>query len=230
MLGTAIWSAVVGAGFGLALAVPPGPMNAIIADETIRRGVLAGIGAGVGAMAADVVFFLLATVGFGQVILDRPSLRVALILAGGLLMIGFGVSSLRALLEGIEGFRETGTSGRGFVKTFLLGLTNPYQLAFWLTVGIGLLRPERLDIGYFFPGIVTDLVGPVTVETGRPALFLGFFAGIFVWIVSFPLALRIAGDRIDRLAPAVTVGSALILIGIGGWFLFDGISTLSTLN
>ncbi|MFC6730652.1 LysE family translocator, partial [Natronoarchaeum mannanilyticum] len=41
-------SAAVGAVFGLVLAAPPGPMNAIIAEESVLRGWPAGFRAGLG--------------------------------------------------------------------------------------------------------------------------------------------------------------------------------------
>ena len=54
---------VAGAVFGLALAAPPGPMNAVIAEESVLRGWLAGFTAGLGAMTADFVFLLLSLAG-----------------------------------------------------------------------------------------------------------------------------------------------------------------------
>ena len=53
----------VGAVFGLALAAPPGPMNAVIAEESVVRGWFAGVRAGLGAAIADVLFFALAYLG-----------------------------------------------------------------------------------------------------------------------------------------------------------------------
>jgi len=63
MLTAAGISFLAGMVFGLALAAPPGPMNAIIAEESVVRGWSAGFKAGLGAMLADVVFFLLALAG-----------------------------------------------------------------------------------------------------------------------------------------------------------------------
>ena len=75
--------------FGLALAAPPGPMNAIIAEESAVRGWLAGFKAGLGAMSADFCFFLLSLAGAVAVVDQRPTLRAAMVGVGGLLMLYF---------------------------------------------------------------------------------------------------------------------------------------------
>ena len=68
--------------FGLALAAPPGPMNAVIATESVLRGWGAGFRAGLGAMVADVCFFLLALVGLVTFVQRSPDVRTALFVAG----------------------------------------------------------------------------------------------------------------------------------------------------
>ncbi|PSQ07608.1 lysine transporter LysE, partial [Halobacteriales archaeon QS_6_71_20] len=56
-------SLAAGVVFGLALAAPPGPMNAVIAEESVLRGWRAGFRAGLGAATADAVFLVLSLVG-----------------------------------------------------------------------------------------------------------------------------------------------------------------------
>ena len=217
-MGASSFTLFIGLVFGLALAAPPGPMNAIIAEETIVRSFRAGVKAGAGAMAADICFFTLAILGMGSFVIARPRLQAVMIGIGGILMLVFGYQALReSITQSDWGTNQSG-SHRGFWKTFVLGITNPYQLAFWLTVGIALLRPEQLDIGTYLP-VVSSLV----IETGQPMLFIGLFAGIVLWILAFPAALRTIGDRIDRFAPLIAGLSACILLGFGGWFLVDAL-------
>lgn len=211
----------IGVLFGLALAVPPGPINAIIAEETLLGSFRDGVKSGAGAMSADLSFFVLAVLGVGAFVLERPLLQAGMIGIGGVLMLVFGFSALREALGRAEWRTEAPASSRGFWKTFVLSITNPYQLAFWLTVGVALIRPDRLELGAYLP-----VAREIVVETGHPTLFVGFFTGIAIWIVSFPAALRILGDRIDRFAPAVAAISALVLLGFGGWFLIDSLGAL----
>lgn len=103
----------------------------------------------------------------------------------------------------------------GFRKAFVLALTNPYQILFWLTIGVGLLDPGRLDVLAMTPYVGDALDGLLVVETGSAALVIGFFGGIGLWLVSFPAALVTAKRRVEAIAPAVAVVSALVLGGFG---------------
>jgi threonine/homoserine/homoserine lactone efflux protein len=208
--------------FGLALAAPPGPMNAIIAEESVVRGWPAGFRAGLGAMLADAIFFVLTLAGIVAVLDRVPAVRPALYLAGGCLMLYFAVG---AILEAraAASFTEAGrAAATGFRKTFVLSLTNPYQIGFWLTVGVGLLEPGTLDVLASVPAVGQSLAGTLVVQTGSPALLLGFFGGIALWIVVYPAALVAAGRRVDAFAPAIAALSAVVLVGFGVLFLVLG--------
>jgi threonine/homoserine/homoserine lactone efflux protein len=207
---------LAGVVFGFALAAPPGPMNAVIAEESVLRGWWSGFRAGLGAMTADLVFLGLALVGAVAVVERAPTLRNAMVAVGGLLMLYFAYGAARGARQR---FRASGTpSGRGFSKAFVLALTNPYQILFWLTVGVGLLAPGRVDVLAY----ATDaLAGFVVVETGHPALLVGLFGGIVVWIVGFPATLVTAERRMEATAPLVAVLSAGVLATFGCYFLYD---------
>nr|WP_267647188.1 LysE family translocator [Halolamina litorea] len=220
--------------FGLALAAPPGPMNAVIAEESVLRGWLAGIKAGLGAGLADFVFFLLALAGVVGIVDRSPTLKGVLFGVGGLLMLYFAydaATSVRASFapESVDA-AEGGASGvdavdhgtsTGFRRAFALALTNPYQILFWLTVGVGLLDPGTLDVLAVLPGVGDALAGVFVVETGSVALIVGLFGGIGLWLACFPAALVRAGRRIESFAPAVAAVSALVLGGFGVAYLFE---------
>ena len=220
--------------FGVALAAPPGPMNAIIAEESVLRGWLAGFKAGLGAMSADAVFFVLAALGVVAFVERFPQLRAAMVGVGGFLMLYFAYdaatdvqsSFLGAVTDSAgadadldERVEADGRAATGFRKAFVLALTNPYQILFWLTIGVGLLRLGRLDVLAQTPYVGGSLAGLLVVETGTPTLVVGFFGGIVVWITGFPAALVGADRRIDAFAPAVAALSAVVLAGFGIVFL-----------
>jgi len=207
--------------FGLALAAPPGPMNAVIAEESVVRGWPAGFRAGLGAMSADIVFFSLALAGLVTVVKRYPGLRGVMVTVGGLLMLYFAVDAARSVGDTLAG-AETG-GGRGFSKAFVLGLSNPYQILFWLTVGVGLLDPGQLDVLARLPAVGDTLAGAVVVHTGSVALVVGLFVGVLLWIAVFPAALVVAGRRIEAAVPVVAGISALVLGGFGVLFLWDGL-------
>jgi len=219
-------SALAGVVFGLALAAPPGPMNAIIAEESVVRGWPSGFVAGLGAMTADAVFFLLALFGAVTVVRRAPTLQAVMVGVGGALMLYFAFDAGREALASEQFLADAEADSRGFRRAFVLALTNPYQIVFWLTVGVALLEPGRLDVLAETPYVGDSLSGLLVVETGSPALLVGFFAGIVVWITGFPAALVAAGRRVDAFAPAVAALSALVLAGFGVVFLADAAGAL----
>ncbi|MFC7072893.1 LysE family translocator [Halovenus rubra] len=211
--------------FGLALAAPPGPMNAIIAEESVLRGWSSGFIAGTGAMTADIIFFVLAYIGVATVVEELPLLRGLMITIGGVLMLYFAYDAVESAQTTFSGDGAPDGS-RGFEKALVLGLTNPFQILFWLTVGVALLEPGTLDILAHTPYIGEAVAGVLIVETGSVALLAGMFGGIVVWITGFPALLAATDRRIDSLEPFVASGSALILVGFGIVFLWDGLGTL----
>src|SRR5439155_2657017 len=77
-------------------------------------------------------------------------------------------------------------------KSYMTGLsvniTSPYPILWWLTAGLVLIN--RLG----------------------PAVLVGFFAGLLLWITVFPLALREAQRRIARTYQAVLAFSIVCLL------------------
>ena len=227
-----------GAVFGLALAAPPGPMNAVIAEESVLRGWAAGLKAGLGAGLADFVFFLLALGGAVRVVDRSTTLKGVLFGVGGLLMLYFAYGAAKGVRatfapETVDAEAGSGDQGgesptgvdlgesTGFRRAFALALTNPYQILFWLTVGVGLLDPGQLDVLAVLPVVGADLAGLLVVETGSAALIVGLFGGIGLWLACFPAALVQAGRRTEAFAPAVAAASALVLAGFGVTYLVE---------
>jgi threonine/homoserine/homoserine lactone efflux protein len=143
---------------------------------------------------------------------------------GGLLMLYFAYGAATDAEATFRGEGDPGGESKGFRKAFVLALTNPFQVLFWLTVGVGLLEPGVVDV--LAEGIGESFRGILVVRTGSPALVVGLFSGIAVWITGFPAALVAAERRVARLAPAVAYLSAAVLVGFGLFFVYDAASTL----
>lgn len=202
-----VGSVLIGTVLGLSLAAPPGPMNAVIAEESVLRGWFAGVKAGLGAMTADICFFVLAFAGVVAFIQNTPTLRFAMVGVGGVLMLYFAYGAAANASDTFT--TETTDDGKGFQKAFALALTNPFQVIWWLTAGVGLLNPGTIE-----------LFGNPLVTTGGPAILIGFFGGIGLWVAGFPAALVTAGRRMDSFAPLVAYLSAILLALFGVSFLY----------
>jgi threonine/homoserine/homoserine lactone efflux protein len=168
-------------------------------------------------MSADACFFVLALLGVVTVVRDVPVVQQALFGFGGLLMLYFayGAASDASAAFGGEAAADGasdvhGGGSKGFRKAFVLALTNPYQILWWLTAGVGLLDPGTFAL---------DVLGGLTISTGSPVIVVGFFGGIAVWITGFPAALVTVGRRVDAFAPVVAYLSAVVLALAGLSFL-----------
>jgi threonine/homoserine/homoserine lactone efflux protein len=204
-------------------------MNAIIAEESVTNGWAAGARTGLGAMTADAVFLICSLLGVVAFVERFPTVRAAMVGVGGVLMLYFAYGAAVDATGTVDAVPTDGTAARtttGFRKAFVLALTNPYQILFWLTIGIGLLEPGRLDVLAYTPYVGGDLTGLLVVRTGSLALIVGFFLGIGAWITGFPAALRAAQRRVAAFAPVVAGASAVVLAGFGVVFLVDAVRSL----
>src|SRR2546429_1576236 len=84
-----------------------------------------------------------------------------------------------------------------------VNLTSPYPILWWLTVGLVLIN----QLG--------------------PAVLVGFFAGLLLWITVFPLALREAQRRIARTYQAVLAFSIVCLLAFAAWLAWSALAALA---
>ncbi|MGA1974574.1 MAG: LysE family transporter [Conexivisphaerales archaeon] len=180
-------SVALGLSLGLSLALPPGPVNAMIATEGAERAAK-GTLVGLGALTAD-AFFMLLTLTLGTWL---PSwARRPLTLTGGVVFILLAIFVLRA---------RPSIGRPGHVQYFTgltMGLTNPFQIAWWLTAGLTLVT----SFGFTVVG--------------------SFFVGILLWITAFPQAVHRGVVAFGgRILEVVRFASAAVLLAYGAWFIY----------
>lgn len=171
----------LGFGLGLSLAAPPGPMNALIAREASRHGAPAGIRMGIAAPVADTVYLAVLMVGAGLLVPSGAALQnVAWFGAAIMAVLAYGTWFPAPMAEG-------GPVPTRFVAAFAAAMTNPYQIAWWLTGGFLFLQSQ----GWW--GIA------------------GLMLGIFGWVVVFSWLMAHGARRWTWFEPTIRIASAIVL-------------------
>jgi threonine/homoserine/homoserine lactone efflux protein len=175
---------LLGMALGFTLVIPPGPMNALIAVRSVRS-FRAGVATGFGAMIADVILGTLVYVL--HAVVDLTTVVRWVELGGAVIMAFFAYRVLAQEARPVP--PPLAADVRVFSEALTVGVTNPFQVIWWLTVG--------LAFAYL----------------GGALLLLGLFLAIAVWIVAFPLALHESARRFERVPRGVTIGSGILLAG-----------------
>jgi threonine/homoserine/homoserine lactone efflux protein len=204
-----VFTIAFGSLMGLAYIAAPGPVNVETVRQGLSRGWQTALPIQLGACAGHAFWAALAFAGLGVLAL-YPGVHLFLGLTGTVVLLYLGWSSLQ---EGVRMLkvRSGGTSTRVALKASVGGaspvniralgtgvaisVTNPFAVAFWLSVG-----------------------GTVLHQSGRnPALFLvGFFLSVVVWALALPWATVVARQALHGRAQgwiSSACGLALMVLG-----------------
>lgn len=191
-----------GAALGLSLAMPPGPINALMASESAKGMAGRGFLVGLGAMTADATFLVI-SYSLGSLFTIEGAVRGVLYLVSAVLLAFLACltyASRKRIGSEQAGPRRMHVP---YVMGLTIGLTNPLQIAWWLSVGLSLI----VSIG--------------------PLIIAGFFAGIVIWIVTFPLIIKWAAGRVPSLYRLVIYASTALLLIFAVWFGLNSILLLT---
>jgi threonine/homoserine/homoserine lactone efflux protein len=192
-----VYSLVAGILIGLSLAVPPGPVNAVIAAESVKKSYVNGIKVGLGALTADATFLVIALIGVA-VLFNNDTVKTVVSLAGGLILAYMALGILKDFRKPIK------EGGKKDIKNYYLtgvaiGFTNPAAILWWITAGAVLIAS-------------TDIAG-----------IAGFFIGVILWVTSFSVTLHYAKSKALWVYPAVMLVSGLVLLIFGVMLLYNGL-------
>ena len=148
---------------GLIVAAPIGPVNLICIRRTLAYGPLNGFVSGLGAALGDGVFAVVTAFGLTAISQGIAGYSTLLKLAGGLMLLGFGLHIFNAdvsVLRDAEGGQGSDNGSRSLARTiastFALTITNPATLFGFtaLFAGLGSLAGGQTT---FFDAAVTVL-------------------------------------------------------------------------
>jgi len=180
---------------GITIAAPPGPVNAMAAQQASKSWLSSWLVL-LGATTADGFFFVLTYFGLTELIASSE-VKEALFLAGGVIMLWLAYLTIRSAGKPLQSSKKR--TGYSYALGFTIGISNPFQIAWWVTVGVGMIATFGLSI-----------VG-------------GFFTGIVCWTLSFATLLHESVKRYERAYAYVVYASGAILVGFGIWFVYSAI-------
>jgi threonine/homoserine/homoserine lactone efflux protein len=197
---------------GLLMGVVPvffvGPVLFTLLAASLEAGFWAGAQVALGIAVSDVVAIALCAAGVGP-LLTQPWGQWALELAGGLILLGFGVvmAASAAKVAAPEAKRSSG--GRRFLAGFAVNFVNPFVFTFWIGAIGGLGAKEGLSIGTlvpFFGGMVTTILVTDLMKAGAASA----------------LQQRLSGPGLTwarRISGVLLAGAGLWLLGMAatGW-------------
>lgn len=126
---------------GFSIASMPGPIMALIATETLRRGARSGSQAAIAPVCVDAVIMLpLVVILHASIPSGFAAMTIGV--AGGLFLLWLGLQALRSQSFDTSDWTKSdfATGLPSFAKGVLTHLMNPYPYIFWGTVGLAFVR------------------------------------------------------------------------------------------
>jgi threonine/homoserine/homoserine lactone efflux protein len=165
-------------------------MNALIASRAAAS-LRAGVVTGFGAMSADLI--LGALVYALRSAVDLGSVVRYVYVVGAVVMAYLGFR----LLTARPAAATTEPAGlRTYSQALGVGLSNPFQIVWWLTAGLAFA---------YLGGLV---------------LYVALFAAVLVWVLVFPYAIHLGTRERPALARAVVYVSGAIMLAFAAYFAY----------
>lgn len=167
-----------GAGLGISIAAPVGPIGVLCIQRTLKKGFLSGIVSGLGAATADLLYGSLAAFGALWLGTQLVQIQTPLRVVGGAVLILLGVRAFFQKAQQAATIKNSQGLVGDYLSTFLLTLTNPITVFSFAAVygglGVsaedaGIWRMALLVLGVFFGSITWWLIlsGSVSLLRGK---------------------------------------------------------------
>ncbi len=182
---------------GLSGALMPGPVTAVTAEHTIKRGVIAAPLVTLGHGVIEIMVVALLVFGLGR-FMAEPGVAGVIGIIGGAVLIWLGWGMISSARSGALSLDQVGNGGKSTVGPFSAGilttLANPYWFLWWATVGAGYVALSQqhglLGVLLFFSGhILADLswllVIAVLLVTGKKFISDRIYSGVVTVLGAF---------------------------------------------
>lgn len=196
---------------GLSLAAPIGPVNAAQMNKGIKSGFFHAWLLGLGAVTADIIYMVAVYMGVVH-FLEMPFMKSFLWLFGCFVLIYTGIESMaNAGKLVLEKERGGDSKFKSFLSGFLLSITNPLTILFWL-------------------GIYGSILAKTAASFGTSELVFYSFSvilGVLIWDIT--MASIASGFRkflTTKILTIISIFSGLSLIGFGLYFGYEAAKLL----
>ncbi|WP_232365727.1 leucine efflux protein LeuE [Denitrificimonas caeni] len=202
---TDLWTYVLGTVFIVLL---PGPNSLFVLATAAQRGIAAGYQAAGGVFLGDTVLMLLSAIGIASLLRTEPMFFIALKYLGAAYLCWLGVNMLVSAWRStqrtaatVEAIQQIKPAQNPLRKAFLLSITNPKAILFFVSFFI-----QFVDPGYAHPGVSFLVLG----------LILQLISGIYLSLLIFTGA-RLAQwfRQRQRLATGALSGVGAMFVGFG---------------
>ncbi|WP_053363815.1 LysE family transporter [Bacillus sp. FJAT-27251] len=188
---------------GLSLAAPIGPVNAAQMDKGIKSGFLHSWLLGLGALTADIVYMLAVYMGLVH-FLETPFMQSFLWLFGFFVLMYTGIETITGAGKvELEARGQSESGFKSFLSGFLMSISNPLTILFWL-------------------GIYGSVLAKTATEYGTEELIL-YSSAIILGLVTWDIVMAGISSSARLLLTArilafVSILSGLSLIGFAIYF------------
>jgi threonine/homoserine/homoserine lactone efflux protein len=195
-----------GIGLGFSITAPVGPIAIITVQRNLAHGLLTGLASGFGSALGDLVYGIIAGLGFVWIQPMVTDYQEYFQIIGGFYLTALGLKIF--LTHPV--LRQDDTNGKrpGFISTALLALANPMMLL-------------------VFTAIYAASCG-CTNGLGVESLFklvIGFFIGEMLWWTLLNVVVASLHTKFnENILRFVNQASGLALISFGGYVLWTGVT------
>jgi len=196
---------------GFTLAAPIGPVNSARLDKGIKNGFWHAWIVGAGSMVADGIFMMMVYLGMVK-FLEFPIVQIFLWLFGGFILMYSGVESIKnANKITLSYSREKESLIKCFLVGFIMSITSPLSILFWL-------------------GIYGSVLAKTAQMNGTDSLIIYssmIFLGLTLWDVLIA-ALTTGFRKLLTIKSLILISiiSGVSLVGFGLYFSYQGIIAL----
>jgi threonine/homoserine/homoserine lactone efflux protein len=208
-----ILAIISGLVLGLLINIPVGPINVLVVNTSIKRGLKSSLAVGAGGALMDFVYFFVILSGI-KIVHFSQSFEYYFQLIGSILILILGLKEIVVKsvldLENLEAEKKSALVGLFFAGV-LLYVSNPALII------------TMTGISVFVKGL--SLFELTTVNT---FLFsVSVTLGAFCWFFLLSSLVQKYKDKvINKLYPYFVKTSGLLLIGFGGYFLLQVTKTI----